>query len=56
MSEYIGISENKLRHILGVARKAYAVAKDRGHDEELATNLLRSIKSIPISAQKCSCH
>ena len=30
---YIGISENRLHHILGVARKAYKIAKDMGKDE-----------------------
>ena len=30
---YIGISENRLHHILGVARKAYKIAKDMGFDE-----------------------
>ena len=31
---YIGISENRLHHILGVARKAYKIAKDMGKDED----------------------
>ena len=31
---YIGISENRLHHILGVARKAYQIAKDMGKDED----------------------
>ena len=31
---YIGISEDRLHHILGVARKAYKIAKDMGHDED----------------------
>ncbi len=31
---YIGISENKLHHILGVARKAYKIAKDMGKNED----------------------
>lgn len=30
----IGISENRLHHIVGVARKAYEIAKERGHNEE----------------------
>ena len=30
---YIGISEARLHHILGVARKAYKIAKDMGYDE-----------------------
>ena len=31
--KYIGISEDRLHHILGVARKAYEIAKDMGYDE-----------------------
>ena len=31
---YIGISENRLRHILGVSRKAYKIAKKMGYDED----------------------
>lgn len=31
---FIGISENRLHHILGVARKAYKIAKDMGKDED----------------------
>ena len=31
--EYIGISENRLHHLLGVARKAYKIAKEEGYDE-----------------------
>lgn len=30
---FIGISEDRLHHILGVARKAYKTAKDMGYDE-----------------------
>lgn len=30
---YIGISEDRLRHILGVARKAYKIAKEMNCDE-----------------------
>lgn len=33
------ITENKLHHILGVARKAYQLAKDLGYDEEFARNM-----------------
>ena len=33
MSKYIGISEDRLHHIIGVARKAYSIAKDMGYDE-----------------------
>lgn len=36
MGEYIGISENRLHHILGVARKAYSIAKNMGFSEEFA--------------------
>ncbi len=31
--EYIGISEDRLHHLIGVARKAYKIAKEEGHDE-----------------------
>ena len=31
---YIGISENRIHHILGVARKAYKIAKDMGFEED----------------------
>lgn len=31
---YIGISDDRLYHILGVARKAYKIAKDMGKDED----------------------
>lgn len=30
------ITENRLHHIIGVARKAYKIAKDLGYDEEFA--------------------
>ena len=34
---YIGISENRMKHILGVARKSYQLAKEKYHlDEEYA--------------------
>ena len=33
MSKYIGISENKLKHSIGVARKCYQIAKNEGFDE-----------------------
>lgn len=33
MDNNIGISENRLRHSLGVARKAYRIAKDLGFNE-----------------------
>ncbi len=35
----IGISEYRLHHILGVARKAYAIAKLRGHNEDFARKM-----------------
>ncbi len=31
--DFIGISEDRLHHIMGVARKAYKIAKDMGYDE-----------------------
>ena len=33
MNNYIGISEDRLHHILGVARESYQIAKDKGYDE-----------------------
>lgn len=36
---YIGISENRLHHILGVARKAYSIAKEMGYDENFARRM-----------------
>jgi len=39
MSEYIGISENKLHHILGVARKCYKIAKEEGYDEDFCRKM-----------------
>jgi len=39
MNEYIGISEDKLHHILGVARKAYKIAKDMGCTEDFARKM-----------------
>ena len=36
---YIGISENRLHHILGVARKAYSLAKNMGYDEDFARRM-----------------
>ncbi len=38
-SDYIGISEDRLHHILGVARKAYKIALERGHDKTFATKM-----------------
>jgi HD superfamily phosphodiesterase len=37
--QFIGISEDRLKHILGVSRKAYRIAKDRGHDEKFARKM-----------------
>lgn len=40
MSEkYIGISEDRLHHLLGVARLAYQIALNRGHDEKFARKM-----------------
>ncbi len=39
MDDYIGISEDRLHHIIGVARKAYQIAKDMGCDEEFARKM-----------------
>lgn len=36
MNNYIGISEDKSKHILNVARKAYSLAKEWGETEEFA--------------------
>ena len=35
----MGISEDRLHHILGVARKAYKIALERGHDEAFAKKM-----------------
>ncbi len=37
--DYIGISENRLHHILGVARKAYSLAKEMGYNENFARRM-----------------
>lgn len=34
MENYIGISENKLHHILAVARQCYKIAKSENKSEE----------------------
>ncbi len=39
MSDYIGITENRLRHILGVARKAAQLAQTMGYDEEFSRKM-----------------
>lgn len=39
MDSYIGISESRLHHIIGVARKAYQLAKDMGCDEDYARKM-----------------
>ena len=36
---YIGITEDRLHHILGVARKAYKIAKEMGYDERFARRM-----------------
>ncbi|SFH70980.1 HD domain-containing protein [Pseudobutyrivibrio sp. OR37] len=38
-SKYIGISEDRLHHMLGVARKAYKIALERGHNKTFATKM-----------------
>lgn len=38
-NKYIGISEDRLHHILGVARKAYSIAKEMGYDEIFARKM-----------------
>ncbi len=35
----IGISEDRLHHIIGVARKAYSIAKEMGYDENFARRM-----------------
>ncbi len=37
--KYIGISDDKLHHIISVARKAYILAKDMGYDETFARRM-----------------
>lgn len=37
--DYIGISEDRLHHILGVARKAYSLAKNMGYSEDFARRM-----------------
>ena len=37
--KYIGISENRLRHSIGVARKAYNLSKEMGYAEEFARRM-----------------
>ena len=39
MGKYIGISDNRLRHSIGVARKAYQIAKDMGKDEDFCRKM-----------------
>lgn len=39
MSEYIGISENKLHHILSVARECYRIAKEEGFNEDFCRKM-----------------
>ena len=37
--DYIGISDDRLHHIVGVARKAYMIALDMGFDEDFARKM-----------------
>ena len=37
--DYIGISENKVKHMLGVARKCYKISKEMGQSEEFARKM-----------------
>ena len=39
IDKYIGISEDRLHHILGVARKCYQIAKDMGKDENFCRKM-----------------
>ncbi len=39
MQDYIGISEDRLHHIYAVAKKAYNIAKERGHSEDFARQM-----------------
>ena len=39
MDKYIGISEDRLHHIIGVARKAYQLAKSMDCDEDFARKM-----------------
>lgn len=37
--DYIGISEDKAKHCLGVARECYRLAKERGYDEDFCRRM-----------------
>lgn len=39
MQEYVGVTEDRLHHILGVARKAYKIAKELGYDEDFCRKM-----------------
>lgn len=39
MDTYIGISEDRLHHIIGVARKAYSLSKEMGYNEEFCRRM-----------------
>ncbi len=39
MEKYIGITEDRLHHIIGVARKAYDIAHDMGFDEDFCRRM-----------------
>ncbi len=38
-NEFIGISENRLHHMYGVAKKAYSVSKEMGYNEDFARKM-----------------
>ncbi len=37
--QFIGISDNRLHHMYGVAKKAYLIAKDMGYNEDFARKM-----------------
>ena len=39
MPEFIGISENREKHVLAVARRCYAIAKEQGYNEKFCRNM-----------------
>lgn len=38
-NNYISISNDRMKHMLGVARKAYKISKERGHDESFSRKM-----------------
>lgn len=38
-NNYIGISEDRLHHIIGVARECYQIAKTKGYDEDFCRRM-----------------